>query len=115
MTNVTFPQLIQRGCGIDVHLKVVEVTINGVGIHKEISTFHTFTSCLTEMKEWLLANGITHVAMESTGVEFKKLVYKVSLEKKQQNLETTPSLVDFYRNTHSPIMKLGSTVKRQRQ
>lgn len=23
MTNVTFPQLIQRGCGIDIHLKVV--------------------------------------------------------------------------------------------
>ena len=30
MTNVTFPQLIQRGCGIDVHLKVVVATIDGV-------------------------------------------------------------------------------------
>ena len=70
MTNVTFPQLIQRGCGINVHLKVVVATINGVGIHKKIRTFHTFTSCLTGMKEWLLANSITHVAMESTGVEF---------------------------------------------
>nr|WP_294763097.1 hypothetical protein [Prevotella sp.] len=28
MTNVTFPQLIQRGCGIDVHLKVVVATID---------------------------------------------------------------------------------------
>ena len=74
----------------------------------------TFTSCLTEMKEWLLANNITHVGMESTGVELKKLVYKVSFEKKQQNLETTPSLVDFYWNTHSPIMKLVSIAKRQR-
>lgn len=36
------------------------------------------------MKEWLLANGITHVAMESTGVEFEKLGgYKVSLEKNE--------------------------------
>ena len=114
MTNVTFPQLIQRGCGIDVHLKVVVATIDGVGIRKETRSFDTFTSCLTEMKEWLLANNITHVAMESTGVEFKKLVYKVSFEKKQQNLETTPSLVDFYWNTHSPIMKLVSIAKRQR-
>ena len=55
MTNVTFPQLILRGCGIDVHLKVVVATIDGVGIHKETRSFNTFTSCLTEMKEWLLA------------------------------------------------------------
>nr|WP_293463684.1 hypothetical protein [Prevotella sp.] len=40
MTNVTFLQLIQRGCNIDIHLKVVVATINGVGIHKEIRTFH---------------------------------------------------------------------------
>lgn len=74
MTNVTFPQLIQRGCGIDVHLKVVVATIDGVGIHKETRSFNTFTSCLTEMKEWLLANGITHVAMESTGVYWKPVM-----------------------------------------
>ena len=74
MTNVTFPQLIQRGCGIDVHLKVVVATIDGVGIRKETHTFDTFTSCLTEMKEWLLANGITHVAMESTGVYWKPVM-----------------------------------------
>ena len=65
MTNVTFLQLIKRGCGIDIHLKVV-VTNNGVEIHKEACTFNTFTSCLTEMKEWQLVNGITHVAMVST-------------------------------------------------
>ena len=76
MTNVSFPQLIQRGCGIDVHLKVVVATIDGVGIQKETRTFNTFTSCLTEMKEWLLANGITHVAMESTGV-YRKPVMRV--------------------------------------
>lgn len=104
MTNVTFPQLIQRGCGIDVHLKVVVAIIDGVGIRKETHTFDTFTSCLIEMKEWLLANGITYVAMESTGVYWKPVMrvlevdipnvwIVVSLEKKrkQQNLETTLS------------------------
>lgn len=74
MTNVSFPQLIQRGCGIDVHLKVVVATIDGVGIPKETRSFNTFTSCLTEMKEWLLANGVTHVAMESTGVYWKPVM-----------------------------------------
>lgn len=74
MSNVTFPQLILRGCGIDGYLKVVVATIDGVGIRKETRTFDTFTSCLTEMKEWLLANGITHVAMESTGVYWKPVM-----------------------------------------
>ena len=35
MTEVTFPQLVQRACGIDVHLKVVVATIDGVGIQRE--------------------------------------------------------------------------------
>lgn len=49
-------------------------TIDGVGIRKETRTFDTFTSCLTEMKEWLLANGITHIAIESTGVYWKPVM-----------------------------------------
>lgn len=76
MSEVTFPQLIQRGCGIDVHLKVVVATIDGLGIQRETRSFATFTSSLTELKEWLLSNGITHVAMESTGVYWKP-VHKV--------------------------------------
>lgn len=39
MTNVTFSLLIQRGCGIDIHLEVVMATIDGAGIRKEIRTF----------------------------------------------------------------------------
>ena len=76
MADVSFSQLVQRGCGIDVHLKVVVATIKGEGLKEETRSFGTFTSSLTELKEWLLANGITHVAMESTGVYWKP-VYKV--------------------------------------
>ncbi len=75
MSDVSFPQLIQRGCGIDVHLKVVVATIDGVGINRETRNFETFTSSLTELKEWLLSNGITHVAMESTGVYWKPVYH----------------------------------------
>jgi hypothetical protein len=35
---------------------VVVATINGAGIRKETREFNSFTSSLTEMKEWLLAN-----------------------------------------------------------
>lgn len=76
MADISFPQLIQRACGIDVHLKVVVATINGVGLKKETRSFETFTRSLTELKEWLLSNGITHVAMESTGVYWKP-IYKI--------------------------------------
>ena len=41
---------------------------------KNPRSFNTFQSCLTEMKEWLLANGITHVAMESPGVYWKPVM-----------------------------------------
>ena len=41
MANITFPQLIQRGCGIDVHSKVVVATINGDGIQRETRNFNT--------------------------------------------------------------------------
>lgn len=76
MHTVSFPSVVSRGCGIDVHKKVVVATINGTGLRKETREFNTFTRSLTELKDWLLANGITHVAMESTGVYWKP-VYKV--------------------------------------
>ena len=75
MAAVSFPRQVLRGCGIDVHLKVVVATINGEGIRKETRSFDTFTSSLTELKEWLLQNGITHVAMESTGVYWKPVYH----------------------------------------
>ena len=68
MSEVTFPRLVSRGCGIDVHQKVVVATIDGEGLTKETREFETFTSSLTEMRHWLETNGITHVAMESTGI-----------------------------------------------
>lgn len=43
-------------------------TIDGVVIQCETHSFKTFTSSLNELKEWLLSNGVTHVAMESTSV-----------------------------------------------
>jgi len=67
-TQVSFNQIVSRGCGIDVHQKVVVATISGEGIKKETREYGIFISSLTEMKEWLLEQGITHVAMESTGV-----------------------------------------------
>lgn len=75
-SEVSFKQVVSRGCGLDVHKKVVLATIDGEGIKKQTREFDTITSSLKELRDWLLENRITHVAMESTGV-FWKPVYNV--------------------------------------
>lgn len=75
MEIVEFEQVIGRGCGIDVHKKTVVATINGEGLKRSTREFGTFMRSLTELKDWLLENGITHVAMESTGVYWKPVYH----------------------------------------
>jgi len=75
-SEVSFKQVVSRGCGLDVHKKVVVATIDGEGIKKQTREFDTVTSSLKELRDWLLENRVTHVAMESTGV-FWKPVYNV--------------------------------------
>jgi len=53
----------------------VVATINGEGIRKETREYKTFTSSLTELRDWLLEKGVTHVAMESTGVYWKPVYH----------------------------------------
>jgi len=74
--QISFKQVVSRGCGLDVHKKVVVATIDGDGLKKQTRDFSTVTSSLTELRDWLLAHGITHVVMESTGV-FWKPVFNV--------------------------------------
>ncbi len=67
----TMDVIVERGCGLDVHKETVVACIDGGGIKKEIRTYSTFTNELLKLKEWLKGNGITHVAMESTGIYWK--------------------------------------------
>jgi transposase len=69
--EVYFEQVVARGCGLDVHKETVVATVSGTGIKKETRTFSTFTRSLTELREWLLSLGVTHVSMESTGIYWK--------------------------------------------
>lgn len=70
---IEFAQVVARGCGMDVHKETVVATVAGVGIKQETRTFSTFTNSLKELKEWLTGLGITHVAMESTGIYWKPI------------------------------------------
>ncbi len=72
-SSITFDQVIERGCGIDVHKKVIVVTIKGNGIKETTKTFISFAESIEQMHDWLKAEKITHIAMESTGVYWKPL------------------------------------------
>ncbi len=74
--QVEFEQIIERGCGIDVHKKKLVATIRGTGIKERTRTFSCFTETIESLKSWLEDNQITHVAMESTGVYWKP-VYNI--------------------------------------
>jgi hypothetical protein len=64
--------MIERGAGVDVHQATIVVTVrvpDGTGGRRaETETFGTRTCDLLAARAWLQAHGVTHVAMESTGV-----------------------------------------------
>ena len=72
-------QLIERCCGLDVHRDTVAACVRVPGPdgrrHQEIRTFGTTTADLLALGDWLEAQGVTHVAMESTGVYWKPVYY----------------------------------------
>jgi transposase len=69
-------QVVHERCaGIDVHKKsitVCRIAPDETGDwQREVRTFGTMTADLLEAADWLAAVGVTHVAMESTGVYWK--------------------------------------------
>lgn len=72
--------LVERGCGLDVHQATVVacllVVLKNGQVQKLVRTFGTTTRELVGLREWLLLERCTHVAMESTGVYWKP-VYAV--------------------------------------
>ena len=69
--------LVERGCGLDVHQATVVACLlmvlkNGT-LQKQIQTFGTTTRELIRLREWLLSEGCTDLAMESTGVYWKPI------------------------------------------
>jgi len=60
--------------GLDIHKETVVACVRKVSAgktHKEIRTFRTETSGLLALADWLTDAGVTHAAMESTGVYWK--------------------------------------------
>ena len=72
-------RVIERVAGLDVHKKTVAACVRGPGSHgeriQEVRTFGTTAAELLALRDWLEAHGVTHVAMESTGVYWKPIFY----------------------------------------
>ena len=73
--EVTMQVTVTRCAGLDVHQATVVacVTIHGRRKKptKEVRTFGTMTHDLEALRDWLKAEGVTHVGMESTGVYWR--------------------------------------------
>ncbi len=74
-----------RCCGLDVHKKSVVACVlisqpDGL-IERQVRTFKTMTGDLLELADWLNSLGVTHVALESTGVYWRP-VTSIFLRKK---------------------------------
>ena len=71
--------MISHGAGLDVHQATVVATarVPSPRGDREVvtATFGTMTPDLLALREWLQAYGVTHVALESTGVYWKPVYY----------------------------------------
>ena len=68
-------EILERCAGLDVHQATVVATVrtpaDGGGRAVTTATFATTTTDLLVLRDWLQAWGVTHVALESTGVYWK--------------------------------------------
>ena len=71
--------LIDICAGLDVHKDQVTVCVRrwakGRRREGQTRTFLTFEASLRELRDWLVAEGVTEVAMEATGVYWKPVWY----------------------------------------
>ncbi len=72
--------LYARCCGLDVHQRFVIACLSLIEEgqrRKETRTFGCTTGELLRLRNWLLEQGCTHVAMESTGVYWKPVYQRL--------------------------------------
>jgi transposase len=67
--------LVEHGCGLDVHQATIVACLLMVQkdgrVQKQKRNFGTTTRELLNLRDWLLSEDCTHVAMESTGIYWK--------------------------------------------
>jgi transposase len=82
-----------RCCGLDVHKKSIVACVlisepDGV-VNRPLRTFGTMTVDLLALGDWLTSLGVTHVALESTGV-YRRPVFNVLEDEARTPLLVNP-------------------------
>src|SRR3954469_16044681 len=77
--------LVDRCAGLDVHKDTVMAAVrspaaDGVGRGQGVRQYRTFTAALRELRAWLVAEGVTQVAMEATGSYWKPVWHVLEAE-----------------------------------
>lgn len=66
-----------RCAGLDIHKKTIVacrlLTDSSGHVERTKRTFETFTDAIEALGDWLIESGVTHVAMESTGVYWQPI------------------------------------------
>jgi transposase len=69
--------LSPRCAAIDVHKRTAVAAVGWVDAqgrrHRQVRTYSTMTADIERLRQWFAEHGVTHVAMESTGVYWKPL------------------------------------------
>jgi len=68
--------VVEVCAGLDIGKRKVQACVRGPdgtggGRRVEVLTFDTFTGSLEALRDWLVAEGVTEVAMEATGPYWK--------------------------------------------
>ena len=86
-------QVVYARCaGLDVHKKTVSACISlceGEDKRQQTRVFRTFTRDLLALADWLKQHGVTHVAMEATGVYWRP-VWAVLEGHVEQHIKAVP-------------------------
>jgi transposase len=73
MDAIEYEQIIAVGCGLDIHKDLMVATVRNSTRNYQTKEFGGYTSSLTSLRDWLKGEGVTHIAMESTGVYWKSV------------------------------------------
>jgi len=70
----------ERVAGIDVGKKIIAVAVRTPGERpgkrrQQLRKYNTFHQTLTQMVAWLVAEGVTHVTMEATGIYWRPIFH----------------------------------------
>ena len=59
--EILYQQVIDVGCGLDVHKETIVATIRSSSSDFETKEFSSFTSSLTELRDWCKEKKVSHI------------------------------------------------------